>query len=255
MKFFSFDKIQHTGKKNLFLIPFLFTFGNALCGFMSVIKTLDENYIVAALFIVLAAFMDLCDGRLARMFGSTSVLGMELDSLCDATSFCFAPAILLYSWSLYQLGIAGMIVMGLYLCTGLFRLARFNIISAQKATAFVGLPTTVAAFIFANIVLYEQWIETSAFKSVLKADRMAFLVSIISLLMISTIKFPSVKYIKMKFATTGILILFLLVVLWSWLKGFPLFLVIILLYIIASFIISIFKETVISWWQRLRARN
>src|SRR5262245_15894422 len=115
MKFITFAKLQNSGKKNLFLIPFLFTFGNALCGFLSVIKTLDQEYTLAALFIVLAALMDLCDGRLARMFGSTSVLGMELDSLCDAISFCFAPAILLYSWSLYQLGIGGLIVLGIYL--------------------------------------------------------------------------------------------------------------------------------------------
>ena len=87
MKLISFKKLQHSGKKNLFIIPFLFTFGNALCGFMSVIKTLDEEYLLAALFILLAALMDLCDGRLARWFGSTSVLGMELDSLCDAISF------------------------------------------------------------------------------------------------------------------------------------------------------------------------
>ena len=106
-------------------------------------------------------FMDLCDGRLARYFGSTSVLGMELDSLCDAISFCFAPAILLYSWSLYQLGIAGMVVLGLYLCSGLFRLARFNIISITQVTSFVGLPTTIAAFFFANVVMYEKWLASS----------------------------------------------------------------------------------------------
>lgn len=127
MKSIGFRDLQNSGKKKLFLIPFFFTFANALCGFMSVVKTLDEEYLIAALCIILAAGMDLCDGRLARMIGSTSVLGMELDSLCDAISFCFAPAILLYSWSLYQLGVAGLVVLSLYLCAGLFRLARFNI--------------------------------------------------------------------------------------------------------------------------------
>jgi CDP-diacylglycerol---serine O-phosphatidyltransferase len=249
MKIISFEKIQNSGKKNLFLIPFLFTFANALCGFLSVIKTLDEEFVLAALFIVLAAIMDLCDGRLARMFGSTSVLGMELDSLCDAISFCFAPAVLLYSWSLYQLGIPGMMVLGLYLCAGLFRLARFNISSANQTPSFVGLPTTVAAFFFANVIIYENWISTSFFASFLKADRMAFVVVIIALLMISSIKFPSSKYIKMRLATTSALALGALICIWLLYKGYPLFLAMVGLYIIISFCIGIFKEITRSWWQ------
>ena len=233
----------------LFLIPFLFTFGNALCGFLSVIHTLDEDYRTAALFIIFAALMDLCDGRLARMIGSTSVLGMELDSLCDAISFCFAPAILLYSWSLYQLGMAGMIVLGLFLCTGLFRLARFNIISVDQAKYFVGLPTTIAAFFIANIVIYEQWINNSIFKVFLKVDRLAFLIAIIALLMISTIKFPSVKSIKMRFSIGTLLLLGAVSVTWFMIKGYPIFMVAVAFYIIASFIVSIFKEITRSWWK------
>jgi len=249
MKIISFAKIQNSGKKNLFLIPFLFTFGNALCGFLSVIQTLEENYFLAAVFIVLAALMDLCDGRLARYFGSTSVLGMELDSLCDAISFCFAPAILLYSWSLYQLGIAGMIVLGLYLCSGLFRLARFNTTSIDQGKSFIGLPTTIAAFFFANVVMYEKWIASSLFASVLRPERIAFMVTIIALLMISSIKFPSSKYVKMRLATGGFLILAAVASIWILLKGYPLFLMIAAAYIITSFLISIFKEITRSWWQ------
>ena len=242
MKLFSFEKMQHSGKKNLFIIPFLFTFGNALCGFMSVIKTLDEEFMLAALFILLAALMDLCDGRLARWFGSTSVLGMELDSLCDAISFCFAPAILLYSWSLHQLDTAGMIVLGLFLCAGLFRLARFNVNSGVPTSSFIGLPTTFAAFFFANIVLYEKWISSSVFASALKAERLAFLVTIIALLMISSIKFPSIKHVKLKITTSIVMALCALVGGWALIKGYPLFLAIAVTYIIASFLLAIFKE-------------
>jgi CDP-diacylglycerol--serine O-phosphatidyltransferase len=249
MKLLSFEKIQHSGKKNLFIIPFLFTFSNALCGFMSVIKTLDDEFMLAAFFILLAALMDLCDGRLARWFGSTSVLGMELDSLCDAISFCFAPAILLYSWSLYQLNYAGMIVLGLFLCAGLFRLARFNVNSGIPTTSFIGLPTTFAAFFFANIIIYEKWLSSSVFASVLRPDRLAFLVTIIALLMISSIKFPSIKYLKLK-VTTGLVIgLCALVGAYALVKGYPLFLAICVTYIIASFAIAIFKEITRSWWQ------
>jgi len=242
MRLISFAKIQNSGKKNLFFIPFLFTFGNALCGFMSVIKTLDEEYMLAALFILLAALMDLCDGRLARWFGSTSVLGMELDSLCDAISFCFAPAILLYSWSLYQLDGAGMIVLGIYLCAGLFRLARFNANSGTPTVSFIGLPTTFAAFFIANIIIYEQWISQSVFASMLKAERMAFLVTIIALLMISSIKFPSIKHIRLRLTTILVIGLCAAMGAYALIKGYPLFLAVAVTYIIASFAIAIFKE-------------
>lgn len=233
----------------LFLVPFFFTFANALCGFMAVIKTLDENYFMAALCIVFAAVMDLCDGRLARMIGTTSVLGMELDSLCDAISFCFAPAILLYSWSLYQLNSVGMVVLGLFLCCGLFRLAKFNITATHQATSFIGLPTTFAAFFFANMVLYEQWIASSSFYKMLKPDRIAFLVTIIALLMISSVKFPSAKYVKMRLTTGGILFVSAFLAAWMLWKGYPLFLVFAAIYIITSFAVSIFKEITKSWWR------
>ncbi len=250
MKVISFKKLQNSGKKNLFIIPFFFTFGNALCGFLSVINTLEEDYFFAALFILLAAFMDLCDGRLARWFGSTSVLGMELDSLCDAISFCFAPAILLYSWSLYQMGTFGMIVLGLYLCAGLFRLARFNIIASVQTNWFVGLPTTIAAFFFANVVLYEQWLAHSYFSWLLRPERIAFMVSIIALLMISSIKFSSLKMVKMRVSTTLLAVVACIFALWTLSKGYPLFLGLSAGYIIINFLLSLFKEITRSWWAR-----
>lgn len=240
----------HPSKKDFFFVPFLFTFANALCGFMSVVKTLDEEYTLAALFILLAAFMDLCDGRLARMIGSTSVLGMELDSLCDAISFCFAPSILLYSWSLYRLNSAGLLVLGIYLCCGLFRLARFNAVAHENATWFVGLPTTIAAFLFANVVLYEQWITNSRFAWTLKVERLAFLVTIVALLMVSTIKFLSIKQLKLKLATSGVLFLCAIIGIWSLVNGQPAFLILTILYIIVSFIFTITKEITRFWWPR-----
>lgn len=248
MKLISFKKMQNSGKKNLFIIPFFFTFGNAFCGFLSVINTLEEDFFMAAFFILLAALMDLCDGRLARWFGSTSVLGMELDSLCDAISFCFAPAILVYSWSLYQLGTFGMIVLGLYLCAGLFRLARFNIASVNQTSYFMGLPTTIAAFFFANLVMYESWIARSSFAAMVRPERIAFMVSVVALLMISSVKFPSLKAVKMKIST-GLLVAGALgIAAWALTKGYPLFLVISAGYIVISFLISMFREITRSWW-------
>src|SRR3546814_10019051 len=53
--------------------------------------------------IVLAAFLDVMDGRIARLLKGQSRFGAELDSLSDVTAFGVAPAIILYQWMLSQL--------------------------------------------------------------------------------------------------------------------------------------------------------
>jgi phosphatidylserine synthase len=135
-----------------------------------------------------------------------------------------------------------MIVLGLFLCSGLFRLARFNVNSGIPTTSFVGLPTTFAAFFFANIIIYEKWLSTSVFASVLKPDHLAFLVTIVALLMISSLKFPSIKHVKLKITTALVLGLCGLMGAYAFIKGYPVFLAIAVTYIIASFAIAIFKE-------------
>src|SRR3989338_6332165 len=82
------------------LIPFVFTFSNALFGFLSIIKTFEGDFVSAAWFIVAAVVMDGLDGRAARYLGTANELGGELDSLCDAVSFCLAPTVLFFCWYL-----------------------------------------------------------------------------------------------------------------------------------------------------------
>lgn len=195
-------------RQSLWTIPFLFTFANALLGFLAVIKALDADFTAAAYCILLAAFMDGCDGRLARAFGSTSEIGTELDSLCDAISFCVSPAILLYSWELQDYGMFGLIVLGIYLCAGLVRLAKFNTGSDHQSLVFLGLPTTVAAFGIASFILYEDWIAVSRLSFLLNKPGLIVLIALISFLMVSTIRFPGIKQYRLKsFAMLGIMAL------------------------------------------------
>lgn len=238
------EKLCSSPKRPLTIIPFFFTFANALFGFLAVVKTLDDQYIQAAICILFAALMDLCDGRLARLLGSAGYLGMELDSLCDAISFCFAPAILMYSWSLHRLGIAGLMVLGLFLCCGLFRLARFNVLHTSQTHYFIGLPTTIAAFFLANFMLYEDWIAHSVIQTALRPELTAFIVCIIALLMISSIKFPSGKYFKMRLALGGLIFVLVLLSCWALVKGYPIMLFLITAYIVVGFLMGIFKEII-----------
>ncbi len=82
--------------------PNALTLANLACGLFSLIMAINGLHRVAALFIFAAAACDFFDGRVARMFGITSDIGAQLDSLADVVSFGVAPAILAHSirnWS------------------------------------------------------------------------------------------------------------------------------------------------------------
>ena len=71
--------------------------------------------------------LDMLDGRIARMTGTTSDFGVQLDSLADLISFGMAPVVLAFQWGLDPLGRMGWAVGFVYLTAAALRLARFNI--------------------------------------------------------------------------------------------------------------------------------
>lgn len=176
-------------KKYWYIAPFFCTFSNAALGFISVLFALNDCHISAAVCLLLACFMDICDGRLARALDAESSLGGELDSLCDAISFCFAPAILLYSWLFSQASILFLFVLVFYLLSGLYRLAKFNVME-NKQDYFIGLPTPVAAGIIAQMIIYQQWFHPYLLENLIFV---ALIILLIAYLMIAPIKIPSFK--------------------------------------------------------------
>ncbi len=176
-------------KKGLSFLPHLFTFGNAFFGFCSIILSARGDLLAAANFILLAALMDALDGRIARLVGAESDIGVQLDSLSDSISFCLAPALLAYCWQLKYLGFLGVIVSAIFLLTGLFRLARFNVMHIQQSLFFLGLPTTVAGCFFAIVLLNFFDLEKNAWFLFI----IAFLLLLLSFLMISSVRFPTFK--------------------------------------------------------------
>ena len=224
-------------------IPFLFTFSNALFGFLSIIKTIEGNFVVAALCIMAAAVMDAFDGRIARYLGTEGQLGTELDSLCDAVSFCLAPAVLMYSWYLHDFGHTSlfMISLGFYVCAGLLRLARFNITSADQSVFFLGLPTTIAAFFLVQIVLYQELFVQNSLHSILTEKVFVGLVAFIAFLMISSIRFPAFKKAKVSLRNPGTYFkgfLLLGVSGWCAYKGYPFVLLGVSFYIFGAVFLS-----------------
>jgi CDP-diacylglycerol--serine O-phosphatidyltransferase len=184
-------KIKDSGAQKLFIVPYIFTFANACFGLLAVLYAWDDLFKQAALCIMYAACADALDGRLARLFNSCSSLGVELDSLCDAISFCFAPAVLMYGVFLHHYGVLGVIVSGMYLCSGLLRLAKFNNSCCQQRMFFIGLSTPVAAIFLAMLIVHEAWI-VHIFGSYVPYA-MLFLVVILAYLMVSRVRFPTFK--------------------------------------------------------------
>ena len=143
-------------------IPSLFTFINLFLGFLAILNVQQGNYSLSCYFILIAAFMDSMDGKLARTFGMSTDFGMEIDSLADMVSFCIAPSIMVYHLYTHGLpGILGEIIAAAPMIFGSIRLARFNIgqIESPKSI-FIGLPTPVAALAISSLVLFTVQGET-----------------------------------------------------------------------------------------------
>jgi CDP-diacylglycerol---serine O-phosphatidyltransferase len=175
-------------KEALFFLPNLFTFCNAFLGFISLIFALKGRLIPAAYLIFWGAFFDAIDGRVARMIGVSSAIGVQLDSLSDMVTFCVAPAFLFYVWQLHQLSWIGMIICAGFALAGLMRLARFNLIHDQQTKFFLGLPTTIAGCFLASCLL-----AFSQYRNLLTSILFAFLIIALSWLMVSAIPFPAFK--------------------------------------------------------------
>lgn len=220
-------------------LPFLFTFANAFLGLVAIIQASEKNYTTAIYCLMAAAAMDMFDGRIARAFGAESRLGCELDSLADAISFCLAPCMVLYSWYPGNVGYTGLLALGLYLFAGIFRLAKFNIITANSenscSTNFIGLPTPIAAFSILSLVLYSHWILSHSVRFMLYKRVPFIIITSIAILMVSSIPFPSFKKIQRLsiFKTLMLCSLFISLII-SLIKGYPLLFIGISLYIFSS---------------------
>jgi CDP-diacylglycerol--serine O-phosphatidyltransferase len=204
-------------RKTLFLLPNLITLSSIFCGFDSIritaSATSDDDYYRASLLLVFALLFDMLDGRVARLTKTQSAFGLQIDSLADAISFGVAPALILYKWSLHQLGLVGLIVSFTFTAAGVVRLARFNVLSMGESGAptkpskyIVGLPIPGAAGILISLVLANH-----AAAGELQSDRYAWamlgLTGFLSFLMVSTIRFRSFKDLKLN-ARTMALVLF-----------------------------------------------
>jgi len=171
--------------------PNWFTFASIFCGFSSIMmsaNSTDPNaFYQAGLLIVFAGIFDMLDGRVARMTGRGSEFGVQLDSLADVVSFGVAPAVLVYSWGLNQLGPVGMGTAFFFVVCGIMRLARFNTMATGEAKALSrGLTITSGGGMIAATVMAHAAIGREA---VANPVNVMLMVVGLSILMISQVRY------------------------------------------------------------------
>jgi CDP-diacylglycerol--serine O-phosphatidyltransferase len=204
----------------MFILPSLFTAVNIAAGFFAITQSLDGTrgdprpFDYAALAIGLAIPFDALDGRIARMTGTESDFGRELDSLADVITFGVAPSVLAFAWGFRSLPLSmnhdvrakllqfGVFVCFLFLLCGAARLARFNVSvnpvpknpGKPDRKYFVGMPIPAAAGTVAAVVhAFVGWPISTWWVAVV----WILLVGFLGFLMVSTWRFWSGKEINL----------------------------------------------------------
>ncbi len=178
-------------RKGIYILPNSITLCGMTLGFYSILASLKGDFVYAAWAILFANISDALDGWVARITNTTSKFGVQLDSLSDLLAFGVAPAILVFSWGLHELGRGGWAAPLLLVLCAALRLARFNVQSdSAESRCFTGMPTPSSATILTSGIL------------VCLEDKIAFpglryfflgLTILLGLLMVSTVRYHSLK--------------------------------------------------------------
>ncbi len=189
-----FNQDKQAPRGTVYVLPNLITTFSLFSGFYSIVSSINDKFIHAAIAILIAAVFDTLDGRIARMTGTTSKFGEQYDSLCDLISFGVAPALLSYLWLLKPLGRYGWLAVFLYVASTALRLARFNSqIEETPKGVFIGLPCPAAAAMISTIVLFCNFVCT------IRAEHLDIVLLLIvyglSYLMVSTHQYNNLKTI------------------------------------------------------------
>jgi len=178
-------------------IPNLITLMSLIAGISSIKFSIQANWKLAVLMIMLAAFFDFFDGWMARKLKKSSQFGAELDSLSDFISFGLAPSLLINLCFTHELGRIGWVISLFYIVCAALRLARFNIENMkEQSKVFYGIPSPAAAGVI-MIPLYLNFIDQVQFTSNYPLI-CAVLTTFAGIMMISRVPTPSVKNLKVK---------------------------------------------------------
>ncbi|SHE55851.1 CDP-diacylglycerol---serine O-phosphatidyltransferase [Loktanella atrilutea] len=210
-------------------VPLLQLLPNALtitaigAGLSAIRAAVEHDFKTAVLLILFAALLDGIDGRVARLLGSYSKVGAELDSLADFVNFGVAAPLMLYFWALQDYRKIGWIAVLVFAICCVLRLARFNVDakeapSGTKADHFVGVPSPAGAM----LVLLPMFTSFAFADAALLPDPLLCLyMAGIGLLMISGLRTSSFKSVRIargnvRYALLGVVVLIAALLAYPW---------------------------------------
>lgn len=181
-------------RRVVIVMPSAFTLGNLFFGFWSIVYAFQGRFAWAGWFIVFAGILDMLDGRLARLSGTGSRFGAELDSLVDVISFGVAPALLMYFLEFQTAGRFAWILCYIYVVAVALRLARYNVTAATKPPSswFTGMPSPSAGMTLAVWYPFSQtaWYQRSMAYLDFEHQGLVVLMLLLALLMVSNVRYP-----------------------------------------------------------------
>lgn len=170
----------------------------AICAGLTAIRLgVQGDYVRAVLLIIAAGIIDGIDGRLARLLGSSSKMGAELDSLADFLNFGVAAPLTLYFWALQDTRGVGWISVLVFAVCCVIRLARFNVSAKSEeprdSAYFQGVPSPAGAL----LVMLPMYLSFAiADRAVLPDLAISAYMVLVGLLMISRLPTWSFKTTK-----------------------------------------------------------
>lgn len=191
--------------------PNWFSAASLFCGLYAILLAGgahgDPNaFYQAGLMIFFAGLFDGLDGRVARLTGTGSAFGTQLDSLIDIVSFGVAPAALLYFWGLQPYGIRGVFVAFFFMLCGAFRLARFNLTTDNKVHTYSsGITITMGGGTLASMVM---WQAANGYSAPENAGAVILYTLGIAVLMVSNVPFRTLKTLRRNWRTMVGVVLF-----------------------------------------------
>ena len=196
--------------RGIYLLPNLFTTGALFFGFFAIVSAMGKQFEAAAVAIFVAMVLDSLDGKIARLTHTQTAFGAEYDSLSDMISFGVAPALLMYQWSLVNLGELGWLASFVYTAATALRLARFNTqVSTMDKAYFQGLASPAAAALIAGCV----WLGNSYQIQGVTITLFTFPLTVLAgILMVSNIRYRSFKDLDLKGKIPFIKVLFIVLI-------------------------------------------
>lgn len=187
-------------------------------------QIIQHNFVNAVYLITVSVLLDGFDGTVARLTKTESNFGMQLDSLVDGVTFGLVTSVMIYIWGFKTANAAisgipqiGKVIGFIFLAAGIIRLARFNVmkeVDAFPSNIFLGLPIPLGALCIASVVL----IVKNPLTEPLHILAFSLYVLLIAILMISSVKYRTLKKIHSKY---NLLILLALAVIIAFGINFP----------------------------------